>query len=621
MKIVRFALSAPIRQITLILLVLLGFTVSWVGFPNGHTSLLVFSVLGGLPTIWGGLRSIWEEHRISIDTFNMLGLLLAYGMLDASSAGFIVLMLQSASLLEWNTRCHASRAVSELLALRPEHATVEGINGVLQEVSIEDVHAGSVVLVREGERIPVDGVIISGSASIDASSMTGESALQNKSFGDDVLGITVVVEGHLRVRATTVGKESTVSRMIKIVESAEKNKSKTHLMADRFAQIFLPLVVLGGIGVFLFTHDVTMVIAFFLVACADDIAVSIPLAFSAALGQAARNGIIIKGGKWLEALARVKTFVLDKTGTLTYGTFSVREAYIESGVNESIFWRSVAGIERYSAHPIGKALYRDAQQKYDGKELPEAEDIVTYDGAGIIGRVNGVRVAVGDEDIVEASGLEMQESVYQKFLKKKEQNEMTTLFVFLDNVFSGFITIADAPKEDARKDIEALRGEGIERIIMLTGDTESTARDVANTLGISEFRYGLRPEDKVMEVENALKNGDVAMVGDGVNDAPVLARSSVGIAMGIRGTAIAIESADIVLLEDDLGRLSYLVRLGRKTLSVVRWNVVIWVITNLVGFVLVLVGVLDPALAALYNFITDFLPLINSGRLFIKKVE
>jgi heavy metal translocating P-type ATPase len=494
------------------------------------------------------------------------------------------------------------------------------LNGELREVSVQDVYKGDIVLVREGERIPVDGVVISGLASVDTSSMTGESALQEKGIGDNVLGITVVVEGHIRIQATSVGENSTVSRMIKIVESAEKNKSKTHLMADRFAQFFLPLVLLGGVGIYVFTQNMTMVIAYFLVACADDIAVSIPLAFSAALGQAARNGIIIKGGKWLEALARVKTFVLDKTGTLTYGSFSIWETHIEPGVDQIVFWRSVAGVERYSSHPVGKAVYREAKKKY-GKEIPEAQDITIHDGAGIIGNVSGVRVAVGDEDIAKVSGLEMEDWVHQKFLKEKEQHEKTTLLVFLDGVFSGLITIADTPKEGARESIQDLRNEGIEHIVMLTGDTERTARDIAEKLSITEFRYGLRPEDKVSEVGKYLKDGDVAMVGDGVNDAPVLARSSVGIAMGIRGTAIAIESADVVLLEDDLERLSYLVRLGRKTLSVVRWNIIIWVVTNLLGFALVLFGVLDPALAALYNFLTDFLPLINSARLFVKRVD
>ncbi len=613
-------LSSPFRQTVLICLVLFGLLVTWIGVPGGKTVLLILAVIGGIPTIWSGLLSVLEERRISIDTFNMLALLVTYGMVDAASAGFIVLMLQSASILEWNTRRRASRAVSELLSLRPERATIEQKNGELQDISVHDVHKGDVVLIREGERIPVDGVIVSGSASIDASSMTGESAFQEKSIGDDVLGITVVVRGHVRVKATSVGEDSTVERMVKIVEAAEKNKSKTHLMADRFAQIFLPLVLLGGIGVYFLTHNMTTVIAYFLVACADDIAVSIPLAFSAALGQAARNGIIIKGGKWLETFAQIKTFVLDKTGTLTYGAFSIRDAHIEPGIEESVFWRSVAGLERYAAHPVGKAVYRDARKKYD-RDIAEAVDVVVHDGAGITGEVEGVRVSVGDEDIAQASGLEIEEVVHQKFLKEKEDHGQTTLLVFLDGSFAGLITVADTPKEGARESLEALREEGVQHVVMLTGDTEKTAKDVAKNLGIEEFRYGLRPEDKVEEVGKYLQEGSVAMVGDGVNDAPVLARSSVGIAMGVRGTAIAIESADVVLLEDDLSRLSYLIRLGRKTLSVVRWNIIIWVVTNLLGFGLVLVGVLDPALAALYNFITDFFPLINSARLFVKKVE
>lgn len=469
-------------------------------------------------------------------------------------------------------------------------------------------------MVHQGERVPVDGEIVDGSASVDESSVTGESAPVDKVAGDEVLSITVALSGQFHMRATRVGEDSTVEKMAALIREAEQNKSKTHKMADRFAQIFLPVVLLGGVGIYLTTGNMNMVIAFFLVACADDIAVSIPLALTGALGLAAKRGIIIKGGKYLEALARVRTVVLDKTGTLTYGNFSVRDVHLEPETDEKLFWRLLAGTEKMSGHPIGKAVYHYAAAK--ANDIPVAEDFKVYAGSGVSAMVDGHTVMIGDDGIGDVNGFTISEEVLEKFHEEKNDHGQTTFLVYIDNVYAGLMTVADTPKAEAKASIAQLRKEGVGRVSMLTGDNAHAAKDIAERLGITDFRASLLPEDKVRAVREYLDGGEVAMVGDGINDAPVLAQATVGIAMGSRGTAVAIESAHIVILEDDLSRLPFLVRLGKRTLSATRWNIGIWAVTNLLGFALVLAGVLDPVLAAAYNFATDFLPLINSIRLF-----
>ncbi|MCA9364770.1 MAG: cation-translocating P-type ATPase [Candidatus Moranbacteria bacterium] len=610
--VVTFLFVSPWQQIGLIVLVGIGFVWQYF-FPEDGMVLLLFAFIGGLPTLWAGLSSLIKEGRISIDTFNAFALVAAYSTQESSSAGFIVLMLQSASILEWKTKTKSQRAIEELLRLKP-HRAVRERDGVVEEIATDAVREGDVLIVKEGERVPVDGVIVSGVASIDESSVTGESALREKVSGEEVLSITVVLLGHIRIRATHVGKDSTVERMATLIREAEKNKSHTHRIADRFAGFFLPGVLVGGLVVFVLFRDISMVIAFFLVACADDIAVSIPLAVTAALGRASRRGVIVKGGKWLEVLARVKTVILDKTGTLTYGEFGVRDVHIAKDVDEDFFWIMVASAEHFSAHPIAKAVYHHAVKKVD--VVPEAKDFVVHAGTGVTAWVDGRDVAIGDDGIVDVIGVEMTQEVVQEYEREKNDHGQTTFLVYIDKTFCGVITVSDMPKVEARQSIQSLRERGIGRVVMLTGDNEHSARDLALQMGITDFQASLLPEDKVTALERYTHDGPVAMVGDGINDAPVLSRADVGIAMGGRGTAVAVESANIVVLEDDLSRLPFLIQLGRKTLSVIRWNIAIWVVTNLLGFALVIAGVLDPVLAALYNLVTDFLPLINSVRLF-----
>jgi P-type E1-E2 ATPase len=357
-----------------------------------------------------------------------------------------------------------------------------------------------------------------------------------------------------------------------------------------------------------------MTAALFVVACADDVAVAIPLAMTASLGMAARRGVIVKGGEWFEALSKVDTLVLDKTGTLTYGRLSLLDVHLEPGVDEARFWRSVGSAEKLSEHPVGKAMFREAVRRLG--ELPDPTKFEVRMGSGVVARVDGAEVVVGNETLLADRGVAISPEIAAKVKAEREEHAQTTVLVAAGGAFAGLVTVADVPRAEAAEGIRKLRNRGVRRIVMLTGDTERIAAEVSKRLGIPEHRASMKPEDKLRALEEMAKTGTVAMIGDGINDAPALARAHVGIAMGGGGTAVAVEAADVVILTDDLTRVAEMIALGRRTMAIVRSDIGIWVVTNAVGFALVLTGVAGPALAAFYNFATDFLPLLNSSRLF-----
>ncbi|MFA6909132.1 MAG: cation-translocating P-type ATPase [Patescibacteria group bacterium] len=577
-----------------------------------HAVLFAVAIIGAFPTIFAGLRSLVQK-KISIDTFNSFALGITFVTWEIRSAAFINLMLAFARLLDWYTESRTSAAVEELLALKPSEALLER-DHVQTVVPADTVRPGDILIVKPGARVPVDGVVVFGKASLNESAVTGESALVEKVIGEEVFSTTLNESGMLKIKATHVGKDSIIERMAVLVEKAQQNKSHTQKIADRFAQIFLPVVGIVGVLTFVITHNVSMVVALFLVACADDIAVSIPLAMTAALGRAAKRGVIIKGGQSLDMLGRVRTLVLDKTGTLTYGKLAVSDIHIEGWVDHAIFWKLVASAEKYSEHPMGKALYHEAAKK--NTDVVDPEEFKVFAGDGVWGRLHGHEIAIGDEGIAERLGLTLDDETAVKMKNERDEHLEAAVYVFVDKKFAGIISIGDTPRIEAARTIAHLRKAGVERIVILTGDNPHVAQRVASTLGITDVRASMTPESKYRALEELSKLGPLAMVGDGINDAPALARADVGIAMGGGGTAVAVETADVVILTDDLERIPEMIELGRQTRSVIKGDIVTWCVSNAVGFALVFTGVLGPILAAVYNFATDFLPILNSARLF-----
>jgi Cu+-exporting ATPase len=406
--------------------------------------------------------------------------------------------------------------------------------------------------------------------------------------------------------------------MARLIEDASKNKSRVERLADKFAGVFLPLVILLGVLTYVFTKDIRMTAAFFLVVCADDIAVSIPLAVTATLGRAAKRGVIIKGGEWVSALAKVRTLALDKTGTLTYGNFALADYQFEKEYDENTLWRLIGSAEKYSEHPTGKALVLEALLRQPN--LPDPTDVKVIQGAGITALVDGKRISIGNEKLKDSIQVGIPDSVLRLREEKESEFGATVMMIFVDGVYSGMVAIADKLREEAKTSMVALREIGVEPL-MLTGDNAVVAKAIAGRLGIQRFLSKLNPEGKLVEIERLVKSGKLAMVGDGINDAPALARADVGIAMGKGGTAVAVEAANIVILTDNLDRIPEMIILSRKTVSVINGDMAIWVVTNVIGIVLVFTGIASPAIAALYNFLTDFLPLLNSMRLFKRDVK
>lgn len=579
-----------------------------------HYTAVLFAAtfITALPTFWGMLCS-FRERRITIDTFNSFALVASFATGEMRAAAFIVLMLAAASILDWYTESRARDAVEELLKLKPPLALRE-TSGVIEEISAETVQEGDSIVIQAGSRVPVDGTIIFGSAYMNESSVTGESAPVERFVGDTVLSPTINESGAIKIRATRVGKNTTIERMASLVAEASRHKSSSEKLADRFAALFLPFVALLGAGTYLLTRNVSMMVAIFLVACADDMAVAIPLAITAALGKAAKRGVIIKGGERLDIIGRFKTLVLDKTGTLTYGVATVERALIEPGILETDFWKYIAVAEKFSEHHIGKAILREAARHIS--QIPDPDEFRVHKGSGVWARLGSREIIIGNQDMLSRYAVSLPDSGKAVFEDFQERYGRTVILVFFDKTFAGMLVIADKVRDGAVESIRELKQLGIERILMFTGDNEYVAGEVAKWLGIDAFHASMTPEEKLRELEVLIAQGITGMVGDGINDAPALARSDVGIAMGGTGTAAAVAAADVVILTDDLSRLPEMVRLARKTRSVIHGDIWIWALSNIFGFALVLTGVAGPALAAFYNFIADFFPLINSARLF-----
>lgn len=652
------AFRSPGREYLLIIIVALALITNlfFPAFSEASIVLWIAALLGSLPTAWATVAALYRR-KITIDTFNVFALAISFATREIRSAAFIVLMLAFANLLDWHTASRAHDAVTELLRLKPEKARrlkKDGARGdAVEEIPADNVCENDVLLVQDGDRIPADGIIIKGSVFMNESPVTGESVPAEKHEGDRLITGTLVGSGTAEFRVTGVGKNSTLERMAELIRAAQKNKSRSERLADRFASIFLPIILLVGVGVYVVTGNILMTAALFLVACADDMAVAIPLAVTASLGRAARRGVIVKGGEWLDALARTRTLVLDKTGTLTYGSFALRDVDIFKGVPPELFWRSVGAAEKFSEHPVGRAIFKTALEKLAGGSastahglapaaahstsvaaVPDPDEVKIHRGNGIwvrYGKAKRVHVAIGDEGLCADLGLRMPPSVKERIKRKQECFGGTTVFVMIDKKYSGLITVADVPREEAAASMRALRKLGVADIVMFTGDNEKVAASVSKQLGLAGYIASMSPEEKLQQVEKLLQKnaakktaggaargarGTVSMVGDGINDAPALSRADVGIAMGSGGAAVAVEAADIVVLTDNLSRVPEMVSLGRRTASIIRWDMGIWVVTNVVGFALVLTGFAGPALAAFYNFATDFLPLINSTRLF-----
>lgn len=509
----------------------------------------------------------------------------------------VMLLYRIGELFESYALDKSRKSIAELMDIRPDKAYVETENGI-ETVSPEDVAPGSVILVSPGERIPLDGVIIEGMTSIDTSSLTGESVPAAYTVGAQVASGCINISSPIRIRVASAYAESTVSRILELVEGASANKSKQENFIKKFSRIYTPAVVIAALLIAIippifgnsWIDYIRRALVFLVVSCPCALVISVPLSYFGGIGSASTHGILVKGSNYLEALAKADTFVMDKTGTITEGKFSVTEVYSE-GVSEQELLDYAATAERYSNHPIALAL------KVVGRDLCENSETVMQveeiPGRGVSAFVRGSHVLVGNASLLEEHGISY----------KVPRRSGAAVHVSCDSKYLGHILISDKVKEGAFDAIEEMRHEGVRNLVMLTGDVLSVARPIASSLNFDMVKAELLPTGKVSTLEYLLAtktaNSTLAFVGDGVNDAPVIARADVGIAMGAMGSDAAIEAADIVLMDDDIKKLPLAVRIAKKTVSIVKQNIAF---SLAVKFAIVALGIFGKAPIALAVF-------------------
>lgn len=567
-------------------------------------------VMAGWRALVGVARDA-ARGRVSSHTLLVLGAAASAAIGEWSGAAIILLFIRLAEWLEGLAAQGSRDALRHLLAARPETARVL-CSGLEIQKPISAVAVGDVVMVRPGERIPVDGVVVEGNAPVDQSSITGESVPAEKVPGGTVYAATVAQAGFLKIRATQVGEATAFSRIVRLVEEAESRKTPVQRLAGRFAGYYLPVVLLVALATLVITGKPENAVSVLVVACACAIVLATPVVVMASVGYAARQGVLIKGGLALEQLARVDTVMFDKTGTLTRGQARVVAIESLSATPVRDLLQSAAALESRSEHPLGRAVVTEALAQ--GLELPEPAGFDCYPARGVTGILAGERWAVGSRRLLLELGVEL-DPIASGRLVEWEARGLTVFFVARSGAVVGLLGLADAIRPEAREAIARLRENGVRRFLMLTGDGEQAAAAVARELGI-EYQAGLLPADKVAAVRALQAEGArVLMVGDGINDAPALAQADASIAMGQGGTAVAVEAASAALLRDDLRLIPEAILTGRRAVRTIRQNLGFTVAYNVIGLALAATGLLPPVWAAAAHNLPDLLILANSGRL------
>ena len=537
-------------------------------------------------------------------------------------AVFVMLFFQVGELFEGYAEGRSRESISHLMDIRPDVANVER-DGKVESVKPEDVRVGETIVVRPGEKIPLDGIIVEGTTSLNTIALTGESCPRDVEERDEIVSGCINLTGVIRVKTTKTFGESTVSKIIRLVESADENKSRSESFITRFARVYTPIVVFAALALAFippffsaegygtaFSTWLYRALIFLVVSCPCALVISVPLSFFGGIGAASRRGILIKGSGYMDTLANLGTVVFDKTGTLTHGEFAV-EAVHPSDFDEHELLHLAAHVEHFTTHPIGAAL-RDAfpSEATDGCKIEDVEEIA---GRGIRAKVSGRTVCVGNGKMMEDIGLEAHNCHLAG----------TIIHVAVDGKYAGHIVINDKIKEDSAEAISSLKRLGVEKTVMLTGDREAVGKDVAERLGLDEYHAELLPADKVAHVERLIREKtegkSLAFVGDGINDAPVLKRADVGIAMGGLGSDAAIEAADVVLMDDKPSKISTAIGIARRTIHIARENVVFAIGVKVAVLLLATVGLGNMWMAVFADVGVTVLAVLNAMRTLSKK--
>ncbi len=568
-------------------------------------------LLVGADVLWEAVRNIFHGEVFDENFLMSLATIGALATGEYPEAAAVMLFYQIGELFS-DIAVEKSRAsISSLMDIRPDYANVEQ-DGELRQVSPDEVAKGTIIVVKPGEKVPLDGVVIEGESSLNTTALTGESLPRDVAVGDNVISGCVNMSGLLRVRTSGTYGESTVSKILELVENSDSGKAKTEKFITRFARVYTPVVVIGAallaLVPSLITGEWTMwiqrALIFLVISCPCALVISIPLGFFGGVGGASRIGVLVKGSNYLEALARTETVVFDKTGTLTMGNFKVTVIHPEV-ISEGDLLEIAAMAESYSDHPISQSLRAAYNRTINKSRITDVEDIT---GKGIKAVVDGKTVYAGNSKLMD--------DIDAKW--KACEHEGTIIHVALDGEYVGHIVIADEVKPSSKAAIAALKAAGVKNTVLLTGDRRSVGDSVAKQLGLDEAHSELLPADKVKEVERLLSQkgakGALVFVGDGINDAPVLKRADVGIAMGALGSDAAIEAADVVLMDDDPRKIAQAVSISRRTLQIVTENIVFALAIKLAFLALGAFGMANMWQAVFADVGVTFIAVLNSLR-------
>lgn len=587
---------------------------------------LVPYLIIGYDILWKAFKGVKnrqpfdESLLMAIATLGAI-ILAVYEDGDYTEAIGVMLFYQIGEWFQSYAVGKSRRNISELMDIRPDYANVERENGQLEAVDPDEVEVGTIIVVKPGEKIPIDGEVVEGSSTLNTSALTGESLPREVESGDEVISGCININGLLKIRTTKEFGESTVSKILDLVENASSRKSKAEDFISKFARVYTPAVVAAAIALALVPPFVRMgfmgvpadwdvwiyrALTFLVISCPCALVISIPLSFFAGIGGASKAGVLVKGSNYLETLSKVKTVVFDKTGTLTKGVFQVTAAHPQE-MSEKELLHLAAHVERYSTHPIAASLRAAYPNESDSCRVEAVEEIA---GQGIRAHVNGNVVCVGNSKMMEAVGAEWYDC--------HRHAAGTVIHVSINGRYAGHVIISDVVKETSKAAIAALKSVGVARTVMLTGDAKEVADAVAKELGIDQVRSELLPADKVQNVEELLLenkgNGNLAFVGDGINDAPVLTRADIGIAMGAMGSDAAIEAADVVLMDDDPMKISQAIRISRKCLDIVNQNTWFSIGIKLVVLLLGAVGIANMWFAIFADVGVMILAVLNAMR-------
>jgi Cd2+/Zn2+-exporting ATPase len=566
--------------------------------------------LSGLPIIWGALRGLYQR-QVNVDELVSLAIIACLIEGEFLTAAVVSFVMVFGALLEEATSDSARRAVESLMSISPDTATIL-TNGGAQELPVSEVRVGDHLLVKPGERIPVDGEVMKGLTSVDESSMTGEPIPREKEVGDSIHAGTLNQNGVIEIQATKVGEDTTLGKVIKLISEAEAHKPQAVKVIDRYAKWFTPTILACAGLTWWASGEVSRAIAVLIVGCPCALILAAPTAIIASIGRAAKSGILAKGGIYLEEAGRANSVLFDKTGTLTEGKPRVDQIFANDGIDPMEVLARAACVEQNSTHPLARAVLKEAQ--YAKVSICPAEEMVTEIGRGVRARVEGRLVEVGNGCL---AGSEVPE-ILCKNLETIKENGTTPLLVYEEGQTLGIISVADHVRQGAREMVEDLRSLDMIRIGLLSGDHEKAALSVADAVGLTDVWADLKPEDKLRMIEDFQAKGEVLIfVGDGINDGPALARANAGIAMGAAGTDVALETADIVLMNDDISKIPFFVKLSRRMLRTIKWNIAFGMVFNAIAVLASGWGVLTPIMGAVVHNIGSVLVVLSSASIAI----